>query len=283
MKPAWSWQFEAGKLAPATTLPLPSPITADWAWGGSRGAGVRVAVVDSGIDAAHPAVGAVAGGVVLTYDPAAPDQVRAVEGPHEDLFGHGTACAGIIRSLAPEAELHSVRVLGSRLTGKGIVFAAGLRWAIANRMQVVNLSLSTGRREYFAVFHELVDEAYFANVMLVCAVNNVAGPTYPSQYASVFSVAANEATDPYRFDYNPTPPVEFGAPGIDIEVPWLGGSTIKATGNSFAAPHIAGLVARILGKHPGLTPFQVKTVLLALASNAAPLGGPDGDRHLLLR
>jgi subtilisin len=283
VKPAWSWQFEAGKLAPATTLPLPSPITADWAWGGSRGAGVRVAVVDSGIDAAHPAVGAVAGGVVLTYDPAAPDQVRAVEGPHEDLFGHGTACAGIIRSLAPEAELHSVRVLGSRLTGKGIVFAAGLRWAIANRMQVVNLSLSTGRREYFAVFHELVDEAYFANVMLVCAVNNVAGPTYPSQYASVFSVAANEATDPYRFDYNPTPPVEFGAPGIDIEVPWLGGSTIKATGNSFAAPHIAGLVARILGKHPGLTPFQVKTVLLALASNAALLGGPNGDRHLLLR
>jgi subtilisin family serine protease len=164
-----------------------------------------------------------------------------------------------------------------------MVFAAGLRWAIEHGMQVVNLSLSTGKRDYFAVFHELVDEAYFSNVMLVCAVNNVAGPTYPSQYASVFSVAANEATDPYRFDYNPAPPVEFGAPGIDIEVPWLGGATIKATGNSFAAPHIAGLVARILGKHPGLTPFQVKTVLLALASNAAPPGDHDGDRHLLLR
>jgi subtilisin family serine protease len=283
VKPAWSWQFEADRLAPAPTLALPSPITADWAWAGSTGAGVRVAVVDSGIDAAHPAVGRVAGGVALAYDPDAPDQVRATEGPHEDLFGHGTACAGIIRSLAPEAELYSVRVLGARLTGKGMVFAAGLRWAVANRMQVVNLSLSTGRRDYFAVFHELVDEAYFANVMLVCAVNNVAGPTYPSQYASVFSVAANEATDPYRFAYNPAPPVEFGAPGIDVEVPWLGGSTIRATGNSFAAPHIAGLVARILGKHPGLTPFQVKTILLALASNAAPPGGPDGDRHVLVR
>jgi subtilisin len=283
VKPAWSWQFEAGRLAPAPTLPLPSPITADWAWGGSGGAGVRVAVVDSGIDAAHPAVGRLAGGVALSYDPDAPDQVRAVDGPHEDLFGHGTACAGIIRSLAPEAELYSVRVLGSKLTGKGMVFAAGLRWAIANRMQVVNLSLSTGKRDYFAVFHELVDEAYFANVMLVCAVNNVAGPTYPSQYAAVFSVAANESTDPYRFDYNPAPPVEFGAPGIDIEVPWLGGATIKATGNSFAAPHVAGLIARILGKHPGLTPFQVKTILLSLASNAAAPGGPDGDRHLLLR
>jgi subtilisin len=283
VKPAWSWQFEADRLAPAPTLPLPAPITADWAWAGSTGAGVRVAVVDSGIDAGHPAVGHLAGGVVLEYDPDAPDQVRASEGAHEDLFGHGTACAGIIRSLAPEAELYSVRVLGSKLTGKGIVFAAGLRWAVANRMQVVNLSLSTGRRDYFALFHELVDEAYFANVMLVCAVNNVSGPTYPSQYAGVFSVAANEATDPYRFDYNPAPPVEFGAPGIDIEVPWLGDSTIRATGNSFAAPHIAGLVARILGKHPGLTPFQVKTILVSLASNAALPGGADGDRHVLLR
>jgi len=283
VKPAWSWQFEPGTLAPATPLALPSPITSDWAWGGSRGAGVRVAVIDSGIDAAHPAVGQLAGGVALVYDPAASDQVRATEGPHEDLFGHGTACAGIIRGLAPEAELYSVRVLGAKLTGKGMVFAAGLRWAIDHRMQVVNLSLSTGKRDYFAVFHELVDQAYFANVMLVCAVNNVAGPTYPSQYASVFSVAANEATDPYRFDYNPAPPVEFGAPGIDLEVPWLGGATIKATGNSFAAPHIAGLIARVLGKHPDLTPFQVKTILLSLASNAAPPGGPDGDRHLLLR
>jgi subtilisin len=283
VKPAWSWQFEPGRLAPAPTLALPAPITADWAWGASTGAGVRVAVVDSGVDAAHPAVGQVAGAVALEYDPAAPDQVRATEGPHEDLFGHGTACAGIIRSLAPEAEVYSVRVLGSRLTGKGVVFAAGLRWAITNRMQVVNLSLSTGKRDYFALFHELVDEAYFANVMLVCAVNNVAGPTYPSQYAAVFSVAANDAKDPYRFEYNPAPPVEFGAPGIDVEVPWLGGSTIRGTGNSFAAPHIAGLVTRILGKHPGLTPFQVKTILSALASNAAPPGGPDGDRHLLVR
>jgi subtilisin len=50
-------------------------------------------------------------------------------------------------------------------------------------------------------------------------------------------------------------------------VPWLGGGTVEATGNSFAAPHVAGLVARILAKHPGLTPFEVKTVLRACASN----------------
>jgi subtilisin family serine protease len=272
MKPAWSWQFDADHLAPAPGLELPVPITAEWAWGASQGAGVRVAVVDSGIDADHPAVGGIAGGVALEYDPDAPGQVRATEGPHEDLFGHGTACAGIIRSLAPKAELYSVRVLGSRLAGKGVVFAAGLRWAIDHRMQVVNLSLSTGRREHFSTFHELVDQAYFACTALVCAVNNVAGPSYPSQFAAVFSVAANQATDPFRFAYNPTPPVEFGAPGIDVQVAWLHGSTVTATGNSFAAPCITGHIARILGKHPRLTPFQVKTALVALAANAASDG-----------
>ena len=53
---------------------------------------------------------------------------------------------------------------------------------------------------------------------------------------------------------------------------WTGGGFITATGNSFAAPHIAGLIARILGKHPGLTPYEMKTVLLALADNAAATG-----------
>lgn len=266
-KPAWSWQFDPDTLKRGTSIALPSPLSKEWAWDDSTGAGVKVAVVDSGIDGSHSAVGSVAGGVALQFDPEAEDYVEAVEGPHEDLFGHGTACAAIIKRVAPECELYSVRVLGTRLTGKGVVFAAGLRWAVDHGMNVVNLSLSTGKQDYFGLFHEIADEAYFHNVMLVSAVNNVASPSYPSQYSSVFSVAAHDGKDPYRFEYNPSPPVEFGAPGIDVEVAWLNGSTIEATGNSFAAPHIAGLVAKILGKHPGLTPFQMKTILCALADN----------------
>jgi subtilisin len=69
--------------------------------------------------------------------------------------------------------------------------------------------------------------------------------------------------------YNPRPPVEFGAPGVNVEVAWQNGRTVHATGNSFACPHVAGLVTRLLGKHPGLTPFEVKTVLRSLASNAS--------------
>lgn len=269
MRPAWSEPFAEEALATVAPLDLPDPITREWAWGGSTGAGVRVAVVDSGIDATHPAVGPVAGAVAFEPDPARPGGVAVAEGPHDDLYGHGTACAGIVRGLAPDVELYSVRVLGRNLRGRGTVFAEGLRWALDAGMHVVNLSLSTGKRDHFGLFHELADRAYFANVVLVCAVNNVPGPSYPSEYASVLSVAANDRSGAAAFDYNPRPPVEFGAPGMDVEVPWPGGRTSRVSGNSFAAAHLAGVVARVLGRHPGLTPFQVKTVLHATAANAA--------------
>jgi subtilisin family serine protease len=261
-------------LCPVPRIEL--PVDKNWAWGGSSGAGITVAVVDSGVDAAHPAVGAVDRAVALRWDPET-EEVTHAEGPHEDLFGHGTACAGIIRRAAPDATLWSVRVLGSRLTGKGMVFAAGLRWAIAQGARVVNLSLSTGREDYFGLFHEIADEAAFAGVVLVCATNNVPAPTYPAQFSSVISVAAHDGHDPFSLDANPAPPVEFGAPGIEITVPWLSGSTIVSTGNSFAAPHVTGLVARMLSKHPHLTPYEVKTVLRAVASNAEAQGASDDD------
>jgi subtilisin family serine protease len=170
--------------------------------------------------------------------------------------------------------LHSVRVLGERLTGKGQVFAEGLRWAIRSGARVVNLSLSTGSRDHFATLHEIADEAAFAGTVLVCAVNNVPGPTYPSQYSSVISVAATDATDPFDLVCNPRPPAEFGAPGIDVEVAWLGGGHVVATGNSFASPLVAGLVARLLSKHPDLSPVEVRAVLRAVSRNAVQEGGP---------
>ena len=99
-------------------------ITPEWAWGGSTGAGVKVAVIDSGIDADHPAVGGRISGYVAVTD--GPLGLLHDTEPHGDSFGHGTACAGIIRSVAPGCELYSVKVLGSRLTGRGTTFAAGL-------------------------------------------------------------------------------------------------------------------------------------------------------------
>jgi len=227
---------------------------------------VKVAVVDSGVEADHPRVGGLAGAVSI--EPNADGGTKVVEGLHEDLVGHGTACAAIIRMLAPDAKIYSVRVLGSNLKGRGATFLAGIRWALDNGIHVVNMSLSSKSDQWFGPLHEIADEAYFRNVMLVCAANNVPGPTYPSQFASVFSVAARPGSDPHAIAYNPRPPVEYGACGIDVDVAWQGGGSIVATGNSFATPHVAGLIAALLSKYAGLTPFQVKAVLQAVADNA---------------
>jgi subtilisin family serine protease len=233
---------------------------------------VRVAVVDSGIEHDHPALeDSVRGGVAIEYDEHAHLNLRYDPDPEpHDTFGHGTACAGIIHSIAPQAEIYSVRVLSSDMGGRAIQFAAGIDWANDNGMQVVNMSLSTSKEEYYALFHKIVDESYFKNVVLVSAVNNIPAPSYPSTYSTVISVAAHEGKDPLTYYYNPNPPVEFGAPGIDLHVAWANKSYIVSTGNSFAAPHITGLVALIKSKHPELTPFQVKTVLYACASNILP-------------
>ena len=264
-QPAFSNVFAPGVLRTLRSVAPIDDLTAEWAWGGSTGRGVKVAVIDSGIDAGHSALGGPIQGYVTPAE--GPNGFTYDSATHDDAFGHGTACAGIIRGLAPECELYSVKVLGAALSGRGGVFAAGLLWAINNGMQVCNLSLGTTKRELSGPLHDLADLAYFRNVMLVVAANNLPVPSFPSVYASVISVAAHQLHDPRLVYYNPNPPVEFGAPGVDVHVAWQGGGFITATGNSFAAPHITGLVAQILAKHPGLTPFQIKLILRALAAN----------------
>jgi subtilisin len=269
LRPAWSEQFAAEAIHQLVSSGPIADLTPEWAYGGSTGKGVRVAVVDSGIEHDHPALAdSVRGGIIVEYDIDAENCVRyEPDDPPNDLAGHGTACAGIIHSIAPEAEIYSVRVLGREMGGRAIQFAAGLDWAIEHGMQVVNLSLSTAKEEYFGLFHDLADQAYFKNINVVSAVNNIPAPSYPSQFSSVISVAAHNGHDPFTFYYNPSPPVEFGAPGIDIEVAWNNKQYLTSTGNSFAAPHITGIVTLIRSKHPELTAFQVKTVLLACSAN----------------
>lgn len=278
--PAYSRDSIAVRLGHALTLDDLSP---EWAWGRATGRGVRVAVIDSGIEADHPDLEGcveVDRGVVLALD--SEGNVAEQGGPHDDVFGHGTACAGIIHAIAPEARVTSVRVLGPRLSGKAAVFLRGLAWAVERGYDVINLSLGTTRKDWAMAFHEICDEAYFRNSLIVTAANNVASTSYPSLYASVLSVASNMSTDPMRFHYNPEPPTEFLAPGVDVDVAWRGGERMRSTGNSYAAPHIAGIAALIRSKHPELRPFQVKTVLWATAANVreAPRLATRGSRVL---
>ncbi|HEY1294314.1 MAG TPA: S8 family serine peptidase [Chloroflexota bacterium] len=233
-----------------------------WAWGESRGDGIKVAVLDSGIDASHIAVGRVDGYVSVQMDSTG---VEYRGEPHADAFGHGTACAGIIRSIAPECELYSIQVLGGALSGSAARLTAGLRWAIEHGMHICNLSLGTTRLEFRAELQDLADLARSRNVVLIAAANNFAVPSYPSSCASVIGVGAHADLRPLQIATLSQPTAEFGARGIDVRVAWLNGEWRRMTGNSYAAPHLTGLVARILSKHRGLRPFDLETVLHALA------------------
>jgi subtilisin family serine protease len=264
--PAWSLPADAVEGI-ALSADWPERVDRAWAWADSTGAGVRVCILDSGVERGHPLVGEVDGAVAVSIGE---DGEAVVEEDDEgDLCGHGTACAGIVRSLAPDCGLFSVRVLGAGYTGSGRVLLAGLRWAVEQGFDVINMSLSTTKQEFAVLLHELADSAYFRRSVLVASAHNMPVDSYPWRFSSVISVGSHERADPLEFFYNPSPPVEFFARGVDIEIAWLGGGTIRASGNSFATPHIAGICALIVGKHPQLTPFQLKSVLHLTATNVA--------------
>jgi subtilisin family serine protease len=265
--PAWSLPADAVEGI-SLSAEWPERVDREWAWGGSTGAGVRVCILDSGIESGHPLVAEVERSVA--FEIGEDGEARIEDDSEGDLCGHGTACAGIVRSLAPDCRLFSARVLGAGYTGSGRILLAGLRWAVEEGFEVVNMSLSTTKQELAAVLHELADSAYFRRSVLVASAHNMPVDSYPWRFSSVISVVSHEGTDPVQFFYNPSPPVEFFARGLNVEIPWLGGGTIRASGNSFATPHLAGICALVLGKHPELTPFQLKSVLHLTATNVAP-------------
>lgn len=277
-RPAWSRESVLLRLPTAPDLENFSP---EWAFGSSTGRGVRVAVIDSGIDADHPSLGdSIDTDTSVEFSVDDAGTITRIDGPHADVYGHGTACAGIIHALAPDASISSVRVLDAGLRGRAAAFHAGLSWAVDNEFDVINLSLGAAKRDWALAFHDTCDRGYFNNSFIVTAANNIHRDSFPSLFASVTSVASNNSTDPLRFHFNPEPPTEFLARGIDVEVPWLDGTTITTTGNSFAAPHIAAFAALIKAEHPELRPFQVKTALWAASANVREAGGLDlPQRH----
>jgi subtilisin len=261
--PAWSLP-SAALAAAHVQSDWPGGVTREWAFGGSTGAGVRVCVIDSGVDA-HPRVGDVQSAVVV--ERGEDDALRIEPDTQGDLCGHGNACAGVIRSLAPDCELHSVRVLGAGFSGNGALLLEGLRHAVRERYDVINLSLSTTNAEWCAGLHELTDQGAFQGSLIVASAHNMPVESYPWRFASVISVGSHDQPDPLIWYANPEPPVELFARGVDVEVAWEGGSTITATGNSFATPHISGICALIRAKHPTLSPAAVKHLLTLLADN----------------
>jgi subtilisin family serine protease len=233
-------------------------------WQGRTGRGVRVAVVDSGIDTEHPALkGKIKGSVEAVPEGG---QITFKPSTSGDQAGHGTACAGIITSIAPDVELYSVKVLGPNASGSGEMFLMGVDYAIKQKMQVVNLSLGTTKRDFWGPLHELLDRAYRDRVILVAAANNLPQASSPSIFSSsLVSVIKRAGGEPFNFGYQYGDVIELVAPGVQIETTWPGGGYRQLTGNSFACPYITGIIALMLEARPDLTPFQIKTILYAIA------------------
>lgn len=248
-------------------------------WRSATGKGVSVAIIDSGIDATHPDLeGKVVDSVVARID-----KKKVVFDPSDDgdSAGHGTACAGIISRIAPDAELHSIKVLGAGGLGDGMAFMAGLEWAIKQKYRVINLSLGTTKPQFFAPLHDLLDRAYQAGCIVVAAANNLPQPSFPSVFSSsLISVIKSEETDPLNFGFQYGEVIELTAPGVNVRTAWPGGGYRNLTGNSFACPHIVGVVALLLERHPDLTPFHVKSALHSIAmenQDELKQGEPDSS------
>lgn len=261
------------------SLALPSEATREWAWGDSTGRGVRVCVIDSGVDTTHGLLGGgIATFAVQSADGEGPGRWAVVEDEAGDVAGHGTACCGIIRTMAPDCELTSVRILGKKLQASGEALLAAVEWAIRQRFTVVNLSLSTQRQAFKERLHDIADEAHFNGVTLVSSAHNSPVTSYPWRFPSVLSVGAHGRPEPEYIEANPTPPVDFFAAGVNVPAAWPGGRFKRVSGNSFATPHIAGLCARILARHPGFGTAQLKHVLAAVADNIDE-GAENGERQ----
>lgn len=269
--PAWGAPTASVPQEQFDVSPL-AQVTPEWAWSGADGSGVRVCVLDSGVDGEHPLIGGLDGSFEIVTN--AQDDLAVAEAEPGDTAGHGTACASLIRSIAPGASLTSVRVLTDGKHGSGAALLRGLEWAIEQGYDVINMSLSTSKPQFCLALHELADRAYFRRCVLVASAHNMPVWSFPWPFASVISVASHNEPDPMTYYYNPAPPVEFYARGVRVRVAWPGGKEILSTGNSFATPHIAGICARILSKHSSMTPFQLKSVLYLAASNVA--GGDGG-------
>lgn len=261
----------------ATVQTLPwgiDKIDADLAWGITKGTGVKVAILDTGIDLKHPDLKENIKGGYNALNPARPPS---------DGNGHGTHVAGIVAArdndigvvgVAPEASLYAVKVLSNGGFGWLSDIIEGLDWAARNGMQVVNMSFGSSSGN--DTFHEAIANASYAGVTLVAAAGNgYGGPViYPAAYPEVVAVSATTESDAIASFSSVGPEVDLAAPGQSIYSTYKNGSYATLSGTSMASPHIAGSAALVIASGKASTPTGVQT---RLEGTAVDLGPPGKD------
>ena len=245
-------------------------VTLNWLASHARGRGVDVAVIDSGVDATHPRLaGHLSGGCTVAKNRGGKIVIREIKASqNRDNYGHGTAVAGIIADLAPAARIVSVRVLDEYNACTGDVLAAGLEWALEQKIRLLNMSLTTSKPAYIPQLYELCERAYVQNSIIVTAKRNIGDLGYPATFSSVISVDREEYAQKLRVHYRPQQVIEFDARGTQIRVLAPGGGYAIQTGTSFATPHVCGMVALLLEVFPGLTAMEAKSALKAFSAES---------------
>lgn len=246
---------------PAQSLPWGvTRIDAPKSWASSRGTGVKVSVIDTGIDKSHPdLVDNIAGGVNFVKSGRG---ARTTLDPNawNDDHGHGTHVSGTVAAtdntigvigVAPQARLYGVKVLNSAGSGYTSDIISGIEWSVTNNMQVINMSL--GMDTHVQALQDAVDAADTAGVVVVAAAGNSGDGNattnnvgYPAKYSSAIAVSATDSTDRIASFSSDGAEVEIAAPGVNIYSTTRGGGYGTMNGTSMAAPHVAGVVANIL-------------------------------------
>ena len=208
------------------------------------GRGIRIAVIDSGVHAAHPHVQGIAGGVAI-----APDGREHHD--YVDRLGHGTAVIAAIKEKAPEAELFAVKVFDRVLATEVIALIRAIEWAARSGIRLVNLSLGTTHPEHEDVLREAVERAGKAGVLIVAARDDAGIRWLPGSLAGVVPVQVDWVCprDRYRVVTGSHGEVLFRASGFPREIPGVP-PALNLKGASFAVANMTGFVARALEVRP---------------------------------
>ncbi len=243
-------------------------VKAPAAWDHTAGQGVKVAIVDTGMDYTHPDLAPnYKGGYNAIISTASP----------MDDHGHGTHVSGTIGAVrdmngvagvAPKADLYAVKVLDKNGSGQYSWIVAGIEWAIMNHMNVINMSLGGGSGT--EALKQVMIKANQAGVTVVCAAGNDSGPVnYPAKYPQAIAVSASNSADKLAYFSSRGPEIAVIAPGVDIYSSYKGGGYTTMSGTSMASPHVAGLAALAIAAGAD-SPDAVRAALKAAAT---PLPG----------
>lgn len=223
---------------------------------GCTGRGVKVAIIDSGVNPAHPHVGGVAGGKRITANEADSSN------DYLDFIGHGTAVAGAIREKAPDAQLYAVKVFDRALTTNIDAIIKAIDWCAENQIDVINLSLGTVNLEHRDRIERAVVRAAENGSVLVAAREMSDKSSLPGCLPSVIGVTADWecARDRYRVKSSENRPV-FVASAYPREIPGVSRER-NLNGISFAVANMTGFVARAREVAPNASIDQLKRLLV---------------------